>query len=382
MTDPIRPRVIIAGGGFAAVEALLALRALAGDRVALRLVAPDPVFAYRPAATAEPFEDAPPLRYDLARIADDVDARYTRDAVAAVAPEVRRVRLAFHARLDYDFLVLALGARAEAAIPGATTFRDQRDVAAMRRAMVELRTGDTRRLAFAVPAGSTWTLPLYELALLAGQEAQQARLDAELLLVTPETAPLEAFGPSASRLVSELLRDRGVRFVGGAAPVSFGRDDHLVLASGEGLSAHRVIAAPRLVGPRITGIPGSWTGFTPVDAAGRVHGLDRVYAAGDMTSFPVKQGGVAAQQADDVARDIAAAVGVPVRAHRGRRELRARLVGGRRPLVLRAELDAEGRPGAATWLELPEGADPAPGSKVAARYLTPYLQQRPALAVA
>jgi sulfide:quinone oxidoreductase len=375
-------RVVIAGGGFAAVEALLALRALAGDRVELQLVAPEPVLAYRPAATAEPFAGEAPLRYDLGRIADDVGARYVRDAVAAVAPRTRTVRTTSHARLAYDFLVLALGARSEASIPGATTFRDQRDAGAMRRVMVELWAGDVRRLAFAVPAGSTWPLPVYELALQAGHEAHEEQLDAEIALVTPEAAPLEAFGPSASRLVAELLRERGVRFVGGAAPASFDRDGRLTLASGDRLAADRVIAAPRLVGPRVSGVPSSWTGFTPVDSRGRVHGLDGVYAAGDMTSFPVKQGGVAAQQADDVAGDIAAMVGAPVRAHRGRRELRARLLGGERPLILRAELDAEGRPGRASWIELPEGMAAEPASKVAARYLTPYLERRPALAVA
>ena len=47
-------RVVIGGGGVAGLEALLALHALAGDRVQLTLVAPDPDFAYRPLAVAEP----------------------------------------------------------------------------------------------------------------------------------------------------------------------------------------------------------------------------------------------------------------------------------------------------------------------------------------
>ena len=47
--------VVVAGGGVAGLEGLLALRALAGDRVDLTLVAPDPEFTYRPLAVAEPF---------------------------------------------------------------------------------------------------------------------------------------------------------------------------------------------------------------------------------------------------------------------------------------------------------------------------------------
>jgi sulfide:quinone oxidoreductase len=49
------PNVVIAGGGVAGLEALLALRALAADRVDLTLIAPDDHFAYRPLAVAQPF---------------------------------------------------------------------------------------------------------------------------------------------------------------------------------------------------------------------------------------------------------------------------------------------------------------------------------------
>jgi sulfide:quinone oxidoreductase len=47
--------IVIAGGGVAGLEALLGLRAVAGDRVHVTLVAPDPDFTYRPLAVAEPF---------------------------------------------------------------------------------------------------------------------------------------------------------------------------------------------------------------------------------------------------------------------------------------------------------------------------------------
>jgi hypothetical protein len=88
-----------------------------------------------------------------------------------------------------------------------------------------------------------------------------------------------------------------------------------------------------------------------------------------MTTFPVKQAGLAAQQADRIAHTIAAGLGAPVKEFRARHVLRARLLGGARPIVLRAELDAWGRPTAAT-LERVDGDTP----KIFARYLTPYLE--------
>ena len=99
------------------------------------------------------------------------------------------------------------------------------------------------------------------------------------------------------------------------------------------MSFDRVIAAPRLVGPRITGVPGSWGGFTPVDSRGRVEGLADVYAAGDMTTFPLKQGGLATQQADTIAHQIAARAGAAVRELDLRRVVRARLRGGTAGLI-------------------------------------------------
>src|SRR5688572_11303916 len=48
-------RVLIAGGGIPALEALAGLRALAGDRIEATLLAPDPVFSYRPLSGAVPF---------------------------------------------------------------------------------------------------------------------------------------------------------------------------------------------------------------------------------------------------------------------------------------------------------------------------------------
>ena len=80
-------RVVIAGGGFASLEAALALRALAGTRAEVTLISPNTAFTYRPVATIEAFDDAPPLRFDLAAIASDLGAAYHHTAVEAVAAE-------------------------------------------------------------------------------------------------------------------------------------------------------------------------------------------------------------------------------------------------------------------------------------------------------
>jgi len=276
-------------------------------------------------------------------------------------------------------LILALGARARAGVPGALTFRDQRDVPRFQRLLRELETLRTGRLVFVVPPGCTWPLPLYELALRSCAHAAERHMDLEVTLVSPERMPLAVFGADASRLVAELLAQRGVRFIGGTTASEVRSDGSVVLEIDGAIKADRVVAVPQLRANPVIGVPGSWWGFVPTDSSGRVERLVDVYAAGDMTTFPIKQGGIAAQQADRIAATIAAGLGVPVPDFRAATVLGARLVGGACPLFLCVELDALGQPSHATLVH-DETDAAASSTKVFGRYLTPYLEARDRLA--
>jgi len=100
-----------------------------------------------------------------------------------------------------------------------------------------------------------------------------------------------------------------------------------------------------------------------------------VFAAGDATAFPLKQGGLAAQQADAVAEAIASDMGVAVEPKPFVPIIRGMLLIGGQPLYLRAEF---GRgTGTAATVQLRSDASARalwwPPAKVAARYLGPYL---------
>ena len=134
---------------------------------------------------------------------------------------------------------------------------------------------------------------------------------------------------------------------------------------------------PPVQGPWIHGLPSDERGFVVVDGFGRVDDAPGVWAAGDATAFPIKQGGLACQQADTVATAIAAELGVPVAALPFRPVLRGLLLTGGAPLYLRAELEPSGvlRQGRSSRLrgEVSTRALWWPPGKVAGRYVAPFL---------
>ena len=364
-------RVLIAGAGVAALEAVLALRDLAGARVSLDVLAPTPDFVLRPFSVLEPFGEARVARLSLGGVLRELGAGHLFDGIAEVEPARHVVRAMSGDEYGYDALIVATGARAVDALPGALTFPGPGAAARFRELLGELERGEVRELVFAVPDGTGWALPLYELALLTAAWLFERRVaDVRLTVVTPETTVLAAFGGRASDTVAELLERHGVELRRVVSPCAV-RDGALLLSDGLTCPAERVVALARLEGPALPGLPNDPDGFVPVDAHGRVPGVGDVYAAGDVTTWPIKQGGLAAQQADAVAESLAAWAGAPVRPTAFRPVLRGVLLGGERPAFLRADPRPH-RSGSLARLT-PLWWPPA---KVAGRYLAPYLAAR------
>jgi sulfide:quinone oxidoreductase len=305
---------------------------------------------------------------ELQRFAADQDVRLVRDSLAAVQPERHEAITAYSGRLPYDALLVCVGARAVGALPGAISFRGGRDAAAVRAALDAMQPGDSGTIAFAVPFGAFWTLPLYELAILSAARLRERGVRAQVVMTSPEDAPLEAFGPEASTAVAELLDARGVEFVGRARAIAADGGE-VELDDGRRIQARAVITLPDLVGRRVPGLRQDAAGFIAVDDHGRVPGAEGVYAAGDVTTFPLKQGGLATQQADAAVEAMLAALGLPIVPRPFEPVLKGVLYTDREPAYLRATLDGRGsapRAYAMWW----------PPSKIAGRHLAPYLAIR------
>jgi sulfide:quinone oxidoreductase len=366
-TQPVRS-VVIVGAGVAGLEALIALDDLARDRVSVTLVSSSADFTYRPLTVAEPFSLGHAEHHPLQRIADDFGARLVIDDCEEVLPDRSVIRCAGGGEIAYDDLIIAVGGRTARPYTRGITFGEPGTHEALGGMLADAEGGYLKHIAFVVPSGSSWPMPLYELALMTAAEVRGMGIDdMHVSFVSTEPAPLRLFGPAASDAVAALLNEAGIEFIGGSSAEVAGQRV-LLSPSGRSLEAGRVVTLPLLSGPGLPGLPSDSNGFIPSDEHGRVPGWPDVFVAGDATTFPVKQGGIATQQADAVAEVIAARAGGVTALTSHSPVLRGMLLTGGQKQFLRHELSdvhGEGDTAAhALWW---------PPSKIAGRYLSPYL---------
>lgn len=370
--SPAPARILIAGGGVAGLEALLALRRELAGVVELVLLAPDETFTYRPLTVAEPFTAEPVPTLQLADVAAEQGATHVRARLAAVESDAQVAILDDGTRLSYGALIVAVGAVAQPVVAGAIPLGGPADVPALAALVARVRAGTARRVALAVPPGIAWTLPLYELALQLGAE-RGPQGPPQIVLVTAESEPLAAFGGDVALETRELLDSRGVELYAESTVEAF-EDGVLWIDFEGGADVDALVAMPRLRGPAIRGLPHDDEGFIPIDHLARVRGAAHVYAAGDACAVALKQGGIAAQEADVAAAHIAWTLGIGPQPVPLELVLRGELLTGAAPRFLRARVPARGEEhelgqisGEPLWW---------PSAKIAARELGPYLAGR------
>jgi sulfide:quinone oxidoreductase len=364
--------VVIAGGGVAGLEAALALRDVAGERIALTLVAPDPDFVYRPVAVREPFAYGAARRYPLKEIAHEVNAELVEDGFAWVDTAARVAHTDEGKQLAYDALILALGARAHPRYEHALTIDDRRLDEILHGLVQDIEGQYVHSLAFVVATRMAWPLPIYELALMTAGRAYDMNVELSVTIVTPEDSPLGVFGIGTSTAVSELLRDAGIITIT-SAYAQVPKSGQVVLNHGDRrLKADRVVALPELFGPSVRGLHTAEHGFIPVDLHSQVRGVERVYAAGDATDFAIKHGGIACQQADAAAEAVAALASEPVEPEPFHPVIHGMLLTGSKPKYPSARITG----GQGFSSEITDTPSWSPPVKIAAKYLARYLEQR------
>ena len=225
-----------------------------------------------------------------------------------------------------------------------------------------------RKIAFVMPGGATWPETLYELALMTAERAFDQCQPCELTLLTGERAPLESFGAATSPALDGRLRAAGVT-VRTAVDVAVQAHGRVEIDGGaERLIVDRVVTVPELRGPALAGLEHDGNGFLMIDEHGRVEGTSDVYAAGDVTSGPIKHGSLACRQADAAAEAIAAQAGVALEPVPGSSVLEGVLLTGRDALLMRPDTDADRTPEVVR-----RGAPGWPPTKITGRELAVHL---------
>ena len=363
-----RLSVVVCGGGVAGMEAVLRLRRLAGDQLDITLVNPSDTLVYRPLAVLEPFGAALALRYPVARIVADTGVRWIR----AGFDWVDRVAQLAHAgaeEIPYDALLLAIGGRQLPTPQGVFVFSD-RTAPAYREVLEQAWSGEIKSIAFVVPAEPSWPLPIYELALLTAAGAGNADGQRpEIIVGEPGLRPLAAFGHEASDAITEVLANAHISVYTRCELRD--QDGPLLRTPAGDRRPDLIVTVPRITGPNVRGIAGhALDRFLHVDERCRVTGAGgRIFAAGDATHLPVKQGGVGAQQADTAAAAIVHLAGLGPEPKPLHPVIRGVLLTGGQPLYLTAHLIA----GEGARAEVSRTPPWPVDDKIVAEELSPYL---------
>jgi sulfide:quinone oxidoreductase len=362
-------RVVIAGGGLAALEGALALTHVASDLTDVVVIAPNTEFPGRHMIVREPFGYPAARQYPVAEIVHAAGAELLSGELAWIDPRRQTVHTGDDQSLHYDALLLALGARMVPRYKHALTIDDRRFDESFYGLIQDIEEGYTSRIAFVSPARVEAPVALYELALMAAARAYDMDVAPSISIVTPEDAPLGIFGSAVSTGVSDLLAAARIQTIT-SARVEIPDNGRLVIQPGERrLRADRVVALPELYGPSLRGVPLAEYGFVRVDRHQRVPDVGPVYAAGDLTQLAIKHEGVASQQADAASESIAALAGAPVTPKPFDPMIRGILLTGDKPLYFSADVswgdgfnsDASDSP---MW---------SPVGTIAAKYLSPAL---------
>jgi NADH dehydrogenase FAD-containing subunit len=315
------PRVVVAGAGFAGLEAAFLLRMRLGGRVHIDLVSESPRFVFRPNSIYVPFgADPEGLVVDLDKPLRRRRIPFVQGRVQAVDPDTRTVELDDGRRLPYDHLVIATGAamRPEE-VPGlaehASTIWTTDEMLALRERIAETvrraAAGSRQRVLFAVPPANKCSGPLYEMVFMLETWLRRkgVREAVDIAYRTYEGSFIQAFGPRLHEVVTGEFAERGIDGRTGAALAEV-RPGEAVLQDGSVEPFDLLIAFPPYVAAmRWDGLPSDERGFLRTDLATRqVTGCPGVYAPGDAGDFPVKQAFLAFLQADAVAERIAAEV--------------------------------------------------------------------------
>jgi sulfide:quinone oxidoreductase len=369
------PKILIVGSGPGALEATLALSASEYlPNAEISLISPQTEFVYRPNLVMEPFGVVNIARYSVGEIIAAEGVQQWLGTIDRIDAAAGKAWSPEDDEFEFDALIVATGTASNVELPApAVTFGTPGSMDHLKELVHEIDAGAVRNVVFVAPEGPRWSLPVYELATMTAERAEhQANQQIAVAVVTPERGPLDIFGLANSEAIERLADELGVIVHTNATVLDWdGRT--MTLANGAEYPVDRLFAMPRLSGIAPSGLPQDEHGFLPVDEFQRVLGGDAplpgIFAVGDVTNFPLKQGGLATEAADTAVDAIEVQFGSREASEPFPREIEAILLTAGRRIPMRARVDADGSK------VIPIEDLTGPQQKIRSRFLADRLSQ-------
>jgi sulfide:quinone oxidoreductase len=318
---PARPRILVLGGGFAALETAFLLRMRLHDAADISLVSDHDHFTFRPNTIYIPFgADPDSLRIDLATPLARRDIRGELGTAVAVDADAKLVFLDNGREIGFDKLVIATGAgMSPEEVPGlaehAETIWSPDSMLSLgirlRHLRDAARAGEPQRVLFLVPPNNKCAGPLYEIAFMLETwlRRHNARDEVTLTWSTFEDGYIQAFGPRLHEVVVREFSERGIDGHLGEVVTEVGPGEVFYAGGATRGFDHLIAFPPYVAAIRWPDLPADERGFLATDATTRqLAGHPDIYVPGDAGDFPVKQAFLALLQADTVAEHIACEV--------------------------------------------------------------------------
>ena len=310
-------RVLILGGGFGGVVSAERLAHALPVEHDLTLVSETSRFVFYPALVRLAFGRASQedVTFDLRGAMLDQRVRFVETRVAHVDPAARRVTLTggdIVGEISYDFLIYALGRRlATERVRG--FFEHAHHLLSIEAAQKFGAAVERFRGGAAVIGqcpGARLEVPVYETAFALARRAEERKLPAQIIVVSPDGpagAPermdvLRAVGPALAKHNIEVVTDFPVAAV----------DAHRIrTADGRALDYSLLMLVPPFEGASAlsgTGLTDE-EGFVKVDQRMRARGAQGFYAVGDAVALPgPKMAHMAVRQAEVAAENVLAEI--------------------------------------------------------------------------
>ncbi|HSE15506.1 MAG TPA: FAD-dependent oxidoreductase [Pyrinomonadaceae bacterium] len=312
-------KVLILGGGFSGVVAAERLAEQLGDEHQITLVSRSRQFVFYPALVRLAFGKAElaDVSFDLRHTLLNRRVNFIEAEVAYIDPIDRNITIAHgqvEGKLPYDYLVFALGRRlATERITGfyehAHHLLNVDKAISFGKAVKKFHEGHA---VIGQCVGARLPLPVYESAFALARRLEEngERQRVKITVVSPATLESEIMDPAGAAVIEKALAAHQIELLPNFS-IDVLTQHSAITKDGAALNFDLLMLVPPFRGSSAASYLGitDEEGYIHVDSTMRVRGLDRIYAAGDCTSFNgPKMGHMAVRQAEVAATNLAAEI--------------------------------------------------------------------------